>query len=138
MNILVVCTGNACRSQMLHGFLKQYLGFNVYSAGIETHGVNPIAIHVMKEINIDISSHTSNLIHEYSDVTFDYLITVCDRANEFCPIFSNNIKKIHQSFDDPGSCLGTENQILAEFRRIREQINLFSNQLHQALMLPAS
>lgn len=137
MNILVVCTGNACRSQILHGFLKQYLGVNVYSAGIETHGVNPVAIHVMKEINIDISNHTSNLIQEYNDVAFDYLITVCDKANGLCPIFSNNIKTIHQSFADPGLYLGTEDQILAEFRRIRNKINRFAEQLHQTLFIPA-
>ncbi|WP_298772493.1 arsenate reductase ArsC [uncultured Shewanella sp.] len=129
MNILVVCTGNACRSQMLHGFLKQYLGFNVYSAGIETHGVNPIAIRVMKEVNIDIADHQSNLIDDYQDMRFDYLITVCNRANEMCPTFSHNLKKIHYSFEDPSLSLGTESQVIDEFRRVRDQINQFAKQL---------
>lgn len=133
MNILVVCTGNACRSQMLHGFLKQYLGFNVYSAGIETHGVNPIAIRVMKEVNIDIADHQSNLIDDYQDMRFDYLITVCNRANEMCPTFFQNLKKIHHSFEDPSVSLGTESQVIDEFRRVRDQINQFAKQLSRRL-----
>ncbi|WP_299006381.1 arsenate reductase ArsC [uncultured Shewanella sp.] len=136
MNILVVCTGNACRSQMLHGFLKQYLGFNVYSAGIETHGVNPIAIRVMKEVNIDIADHQSNLIDDYQDMRFDYLISVCDRANEMCPTFSHNLKRIHHSFEDPSLFLGVESQVIDEFRRVRDQISEFAEQL--SISLPIS
>lgn len=126
--ILVLCTGNACRSQMAHGYLSFYGGENttVYSAGIETHGVNPTAIKVMGEDNIDISHHTSNNVNEYESLDFDLVITVCDNAKESCPYFPGNVKRYHKSFSDPGKATGTEEEVLNEFRTVRDQIKSFS------------
>ena len=127
-NILVLCTGNSCRSQIAEGYLKHYAGnkANIYSAGIETHGVNPKAIKVMAEDHIDISKHTSNNVNEYLDIPFDYVITVCDNANEACPYFPGNVKHFHFNFPDPAKAKGTEEEIMEEFRRVREMINLYS------------
>ncbi|KAA3604713.1 MAG: arsenate reductase ArsC [Calditrichaeota bacterium] len=129
LKILVLCTGNACRSQIAHGFLKQNPNFEVYSAGVETHGVNPRAIQVMKEIGIDISDHTSNNLTEYQEIDFDVVITVCDNAKERCPVFPSKAEKVHQNFPDPGKATGTEEEILAEFRKVRSLIKDFSEKL---------
>ena len=128
MKILVLCTGNSCRSQLAEGYLRHYAGDHaeVYSAGIETHGVNPKAIKVMAEDGIDISKHTSNNIDEYTAIPFDYVITVCDNAKENCPYFPSKAVKIHQNFPDPAKAPGTEEEIFAEFRRVREMIKSFS------------
>lgn len=101
--ILILCTGNSCRSQIGEGYLKHFLKDKavVYSAGIETHGVNPLAIKVMKDDGIDILNHTSNNVSEYEDHTFDYVITVCDNAKEMCPYFPAKVKILHHSFPDP-------------------------------------
>jgi len=126
-NILVLCTGNSCRSQIAHGFLASMTvgKAHVYSAGVETHGVNPKAITTMKEIGIDISSHTSNNITEYLDVNFDYVITVCDNAKERCPYFPNNAVKLHYNFPDPAKALGTEDEINEQFRSVRAMIKTY-------------
>lgn len=126
-NILVLCTGNSCRSQIAEGYLRYFGGdkANIYSAGIETHGVNPKAILTMKEDNIDISNHTSNHIEEYSAIDFDFVITVCDHAKEKCPYFPTNAKKVHQNFSDPSKMIGTEEEISEEFRRVRNIIKIF-------------
>src|ERR1700754_2203743 len=102
-NILVLCTGNSCRSQIAHGYLKAFAGekANVYSAGIETHGVNPRAIATMKEDGVDISHHTSNHVEEYKNISFDFIITVCDNAKERCPFFPSMAMKFHHNFPDP-------------------------------------
>lgn len=123
-NVLVLCTGNSCRSQMAHGYLKEFYGdqANVYSAGVETHGVNPKAIAIMKEDNIDISQHTSNNILEYKDIPFDYVITVCDHAKEVCPYFPTKATLFHHNFPDPSKLKGTEEEIHAEFVRVRDMI----------------
>ncbi|PAW94415.1 protein tyrosine phosphatase [Mucilaginibacter sp. MD40] len=123
-NILVLCTGNSCRSQIAEGYLRHFSEgkANIYSAGIETHGVNPRAIATMKEAGIDISAHTSNNVDEYADVPFDYVITVCDNAKENCPYFPTNAVKLHHNFPDPAKAQGTEEQVMAEFRRVREMI----------------
>ncbi len=123
-NILVLCTGNSCRSQMAHGYLQYYAQnkVNIYSAGIETHGVNQKAIAIMKEDGIDISNHTSNHVDEYANIPFDFVITVCDNANEKCPVFPSTAKKSHYNFPDPAKATGTEDEIMAEFRRVREMI----------------
>src|ERR1700733_12381237 len=99
-NILVLCTGNSCRSQMAEGYLQKFAGDKaiVYSAGIETHGVNPRAIEIMKEDGIDISHHTSNHIDEYPNIDFDFVITVCDHAKEQCPYFPSSAKQFHHNF----------------------------------------
>ncbi|MDQ6478071.1 arsenate reductase ArsC [Dyadobacter sp. LHD-138] len=127
-NILVLCTGNSCRSQIAEGYLKYFAGNKavVYSAGVETHGVNPRAIAVMAEDGIDISAHTSNHINEYQDVDFDFVITVCDNAKERCPYFPTNAVKFHHNFPDPAKATGDEAQIAESFRSVREMIRKYS------------
>lgn len=126
-NVLVLCTGNSCRSQIAEGYLRYFHGekAEVYSAGVETHGVNPRAIATMKEDGIDLSSHTSNHVDEYLSISFDLILTVCDHASERCPIFPGAAKRIHHNFTDPAKVIGTEEEIMAEFRRVREQIKEF-------------
>ena len=123
-NILVLCTGNSCRSQIAHGFLASMTAgkANVYSAGVETHGVNPKAIATMKEIGIDISNHTSNNITEYFGINFDYVITVCDNAKERCPYFPTKAIKLHYNFPDPAKAVGTDDEINEQFRTVRNLI----------------
>jgi len=123
-NILILCTGNSCRSQIAEGFLRQYMGdsAHIYSAGVEAHGVNPRAVGTMREIGIDISGHTSNHIDEYRDIAFDYVITVCDNARERCPYFPTKAEKFHHDFPDPAKATGTEEEILAAFRAVRQEI----------------
>lgn len=127
-NILVLCTGNSCRSQIAHGYLQQFAGdkTKIYSAGIETHGVNPKAISVMKEDGVDISHHTSNNIDEYFNIDFDFVITVCDNAKERCPYFPTKAKKFHYNFPDPAKAIGTEEEVMNEFRRVRQLIKEYS------------
>ena len=129
-NILVLCTGNSCRSQIAHGFLASMTAgkANVYSAGVETHGVNPKAIATMNEIGIDISNHTSNNITEYFGVDFDYVITVCDNAKERCPYFPTKAVKLHYNFPDPAKAIGTEDEINEQFRVVREMIKDYCEQ----------
>ena len=111
--ILVLCTGNSCRSQIAEGYLRYFAGnkADIYSAGIETHGVNPKAIAIMQEDSIDISNHTSNNIDEYFDIDFDLVITVCDNAKERCPFFPTKAKKFHHNFSDPAKAKGTDEEI---------------------------
>lgn len=122
--VLVLCTGNSCRSQIVEGYLRKFTQgkAEIYSAGIETHGVNPRAIETMAADGIDISRHTSNHIDEYKDIDFDYLITVCDHARESCPYFPSNAVKFHYNFPDPAKAKGTEEEITEEFRKVRELI----------------
>jgi arsenate reductase (thioredoxin) len=126
--ILVLCTGNSCRSQIAEGYLQYFAGTTaeVFSAGVETHGVNPKAIATMKEDGIDISKHTSNNISEYLDVDFDYVITVCDNAKERCPYFPSKAKKFHRNFPDPAKATGTEEEILEQFRTVRNMIKEYA------------
>lgn len=125
--ILVLCTGNSCRSQLAEGYLKCFAGgkAQVYSAGVEKHGVNPRAIEIMKEDGIDISSHTSNNINEYVDIDFDYVITVCDNARENCPYFPTKAQKFHYDFPDPAKAIGTEEEIMESFRSVREMVKTY-------------
>lgn len=113
---------------MAEGYVRHFAGGNaeVYSAGIETHGVNPKAIATMKEDGIDISHHTSNNLDEYVDLDFDYVITVCDNAKERCPYFPTRAKKFHQNFPDPAKAAGTEEEISNEFRKVRQMIKDYS------------
>lgn len=129
-NILVLCTGNSCRSQIAEGYLRHFAGekAEIYSAGIETHGVNPRAISIMKEDGIDISKHTSNNIDEYLDIDFDFVITVCDNAKEHCPVFPTKAQKFHHNFPDPAKSKGTEVEVLEEFRQVRQMIKDYSKQ----------
>ena len=129
-NILVLCTGNSCRSQIAHGFLASMTTGKaiVYSAGVETHGVNPKATSTMKEIGIDISSHTSNHITEYLGIDFDYVITVCDNAKERCPYFPTKAVKLHYNFPDPAKAAGTDDEINEQFRAVRSLIKDYCEQ----------
>jgi len=126
--ILVLCTGNSCRSQIAEGYLRHFADgrAEVYSAGVETHGVNPRAIAIMKEDGIDISGHTSNHVDEYGDIDFDFVITVCDNALERCPYFPTNARKFHYNFPDPAKATGSEEEIMASFRAVRELIKAYS------------
>lgn len=122
--ILVLCTGNSCRSQIAEGYLRNFANkkATIYSAGIETHGVNPQAISTMKEDRIDISNHTSNHVDEYKDINFDYVITVCDNAKESCPVFIGTAKKFHHNFPDPAKATGSKEEINEAFREVRNEI----------------
>ena len=130
--VLVICTGNSCRSQIAEAYLRYFAQepVEIYSAGIETHGVNPNAIAIMKEDGIDLSSHTSNLIDEYRDLDFDYLLTVCDHAKESCPIFVTKAIKFHHNFIDPAKASGSEEAIHEQFRAVRDEIKKYCQQDH--------
>jgi arsenate reductase len=112
---------------MAHGYLQHFSGEKaaVYSAGVEVHGVNPLAVAVMHEDEIDISSHTSNHIDDYAGIPFDLVITVCDNARERCPWFPTTAQKFHHSFPDPAKATGSPDDILEEFRAVREQIKQY-------------
>ncbi len=130
-NVLVLCTGNSCRSQIAEGYLRHFHGekANIYSAGVETHGVNPRAIATMKEDGIDISAHTSNHVDEYLSISFDLILTVCDHASERCPIFPGAAKRIHHNFTDPAKATGSEEEIMSAFRKVREEIKSYCQAL---------
>ncbi len=123
-NILILCTGNSCRSQIAEGYLRHFAKEKaiIYSAGIETHGVSPKAITTMAEDGIDISTHTSNNVNEYDSFSFDYIITVCDNAKENCPYFPNTVIAFHHNFPDPAKAYGTEEDVLQQFVHVREMI----------------
>jgi len=122
--VLVLCTGNSCRSQIAEGYLRYFAGDNVEirSAGIETHGVNPRAVAVMKEDGIDISHHVSSHVDEFRDIPFDYVITVCDHARESCPHFPTSARVFHHNFTDPAKAEGSEEEIMEIFRKVRDEI----------------
>ena len=125
MKVLILCTGNSCRSQMAHGFLQSFdPGITVRSAGTEASGkLNPKAVAVMKEVGIDISHHTSDSVDLYLGEEWDYVITVCGGANEACPAFIGKVKhRLHIGFDDPSHAVGTEEYIWSEFIRVRDEI----------------
>jgi arsenate reductase len=128
--VLVLCTGNSCRSQIAEGYLQHFAGHKaqIYSAGVEIHGVNPKAIATMKEDGIDISHHTSNSLEEYSNLNFDFVITVCDNARERCPYIITKAKMFHQNFPDPAKSTGTEEEILEQFRQVRQLIKTYTQQ----------
>ena len=123
--ILILCTGNSCRSQMAEGFIKSFDSeLNVYSAGTNpSKQVHPKAIQVMKEVGIDLSKNYPKLVDQFLNESFDYVITVCDNAKETCPVFIGKVgKQLHIGFEDPADATGTEEEILSEFRRIRDEI----------------
>jgi len=124
MRVLILCTGNSARSQMAEGLLRHDGGpaFEVSSAGTKPSHVRPEAIAAMREIGIDISGHRSKSVNEFAGQAFDYVITVCDNAKESCPVFPANTKRIHWSLEDPAAVQGSEEQRLAEFRRVRDQL----------------
>jgi len=125
--VLILCTGNSCRSHLAEGILRQAAGdlFEVYSAGSNPAGyVHPKAIAVMKEIGIDISGHASKHMNEFLDRKIDTVITVCGKADQACPMFPGQVNRYHWGFDDPAHATGTEEEILNAFRRVRDQIKL--------------
>lgn len=128
--ILILCTGNSCRSQMAEAYLRLFANgkAEIYSAGVEIHGVNPRAIATMKEDGIDISNHTSNHIDEYVNIDFDIVISVCDNAKERCPFFPTKTKKFHQNFPDPAKIEGKDEEIKKHFGEIRRQIKNYCKQ----------
>jgi arsenate reductase len=135
-NVLVLCTGNSCRSQMAEGYLRFLAGpkAKIYSAGLEPHGLNPDAVATMKADGIDISGHTSNHVDEYRNVEFDFVITVCDHANETCPYFPSGAVKLHHNFSDPSKYAGTEEERKNEFERVRKLIRAYCGYfVHQYL-----
>ncbi len=138
IKVLFLCTGNSCRSQMAEGWTRRLKGdvIEPYSAGIETHGLNPKAVKVMAEAGVDISNHRSKHLDELRDVAFDYVVTVCDNANESCPVFPGKVKRLHVSFDDPprlARSAKSEEEALGHYRRIRDEIHAFVEDLPGAL-----
>ena len=136
--ILIICTGNSCRSQMAEGWMKYYSKNNaeVYSGGVEQHGLNQTAVKVMAESGIDISSNTSDLVYDYLGIDFDFVITVCENAKENCPVFPNRAQKIHKGFEDPAQMKGTEEEILKKFRQIRDEIKKFCMEFSENNIIP--
>jgi arsenate reductase len=138
LKILFLCTGNSCRSQMAEGWTKHLKSglIEAYSAGIETHGLNPNAVKVMAEVGVDISGHHSKHFDEVKEVNFDYVVKVCDSANESCPVFPGKTKVIHIGFDDPprhAKNAETEEEALNSYRRVRDEIKSFIETLPEAL-----
>ena len=132
-NILVICTGNSCRSQMAEGFLKSFdKTLEVYSAGTHpAEKVNPNAVIVMKELGIDISRHVPEQVDKYIGKEWDYVITVCGGAKEVCPAFTGKVKeRLHIGFDDPADAVGSEEEILAVYRRVRDDIKKEFNKFY--------
>jgi arsenate reductase len=140
INVLVLCTGNSCRSQIAHGYFEHFTdgrSVKIYSAGVETHGVNPRAIATMREDGIDISGYTSNHVDEYTDIAFDYILTVCDNAKEHCPYFPSNAQRFHHNFPDPAKAIGTEEEISSAFSSVREEIKSYVKAFVENHNLPA-
>ena len=138
MKILFLCTGNSCRSQMAEGWARHLKGdvIEAHSAGIETHGLNPLAVKVMAEAGVDISGQRSKLVGELAAVEFDCVVTVCGHANEHCPIFPGKTSVVHVGFDDPpklAAGAATEEEALAHYRRVRDDIKAFIETLPESL-----
>lgn len=139
MRILILCTGNTCRSQMAHGFLNSFdPRIEVYSAGTKPGTiVNPNAVKVMAEIDIDIDGAKSNHVDEYIKQSWDYVITVCDGAKEICPVFTGNVKhQIHIGFDDPVDAKGSTEEVLSVYRRVRDEIKRDFGKFYEESLLP--
>ena len=138
LRILFLCTGNSCRSQMAEGWARHLRAgrLEAYSAGIEIHGLNPNAVKVMAEAGVDISGHRSQHVDEFKEMTFDYVITICGHADEHCPVFPGATRVIHRPFDDPPRLAReapTEEDALAHYRRVRDEIRAFVETLPEAL-----
>lgn len=125
--VLILCTGNSARSQMAEGLLRHFAGgrFDVHSAGTSPAPVRPEAITVMKEVGIDISGHRSKHVGEFAGHLFDYVLTVCDNARESCPLYPAQTKQLHESFEDPAATQGSDEERLAAFRRVRDQLTSY-------------
>ncbi len=139
LKVLFLCTGNSCRSQMAEGWTRHLKGdlIEAYSAGVQPHGVDPRAVRVMAEVGVDISHHHSKDISALEHLEFDYVITVCDRAHEACPFFPAKTRVLHVGFDDPprlSADCATEEEAMAHYRRVRDEIKEFVERLPQVLM----
>jgi arsenate reductase len=138
IKILFLCTGNSCRSQMAEGWAKKLKAdvIEAYSAGIETHGLNPHAVRVRSEVGVDISSYNSKHVDEFKDIDFDYVVTVCGHANEHCPVFSGDTKVIHVGFEDPpkkAQQANNEQEAIDCYRKVRDEIKSFVEKLPYSL-----
>ena len=122
--ILFLCTHNSCRSQMAEGLVNHFLGdrFQAFSAGTEATRVNPLAIKVLSELGIDISGHRSKTIDDFTGKSFDHVVTLCGDANETCPLFFGGVERVHHGFEDPSRLSGSDEDVLPEFRRVRDEI----------------
>lgn len=140
ISVLFLCTGNSCRSQMAEGLCRHFRGETIEpaSAGIETHGLNPMAVRAMAEIGIDISDHRSTSLDEFEGREFDYVVTVCGHANESCPIFPAGTRLVHKGFDDPpklAAAAATEEEGMEHYRRVRDEIKEYILTFPDALRL---
>ncbi len=138
LKVLFLCTGNSCRSQMAEGFARALKGdvIEPYSAGVEVHGLDPRAVKVMAEAGIDISKYRSKHVRELMDIPFDYVITLCDHANQTCPLFPGKVKRVHVGFDDPprlAKNAKTEDKALSYYRRVRDEIRIFVEEMPENL-----
>jgi len=138
LKVLFLCTGNSCRSQMAEGWTRHLKGHAIeaYSAGIETHGLNPRAVQAMAEAGVDISHHRSKHVDELMHIPFDYVVTVCDHAHEHCPLFPGKARVVHVGFDDPPRLARdakTDAEALAHHRRVRDEIRAFVESLPEGL-----
>jgi arsenate reductase len=138
IRILFLCTGNSCRSQMAEGFARALKGdaIDAFSAGTEPHGLNPLAVRVMAEAGVNISGHASKHVDDLRKIPFDYVVTVCDDANEACPVFPGRTRVVHIGFDDPPRLARgakTEQEALSHYRRVRDEIRAFVQTLPEAL-----
>jgi arsenate reductase len=136
--VLFLCTGNSCRSQMAEGFARHLKGDHIeaHSAGIEIHGLNPIAVEVMAEAGVDISQQHCTHIDEVLNVPFDFVVTVCDHASENCPLFPGRSRVVHRSFDDPPRLArqaASQEEVLGHYRRVRDEIRAFVEALPEVL-----
>ena len=131
IRVLFLCTANSCCSQMAEDWAKHLKGdvLEAYSAGVRPQKVSQRAIQVMREAGVDISEQRSEHVDDYTNVDFDYVVTVCDNAKEQCPVFPKNVHTVHKKFDDPAAVIGTEEQVMAEFRRVRDEIRSFVEEL---------
>ncbi len=130
LKVLFLCTGNSCRSQMAEGWARVLKGdlIDAYSAGTQPHGMNPFAVAVMKEVGVDMTAHTSKHVDALRTVMFDYVVTVCDSANEACPTFPSDVKRVHVGFDDPPRLARgakNEQEAIQHYRRVRDEIREF-------------
>ncbi len=137
LNVLFLCTGNSCRSQMAEGFANSLRGdlMRAYSAGVKRHGLNRVAVQVMQESGVDISQHHSKTLSALDSVSFDYVVTVCDNAHESCPVFPGNAEVIHRGFDDPprlAAEAATDEDAIQHYRRVRDEIRSFIETLPEA------
>jgi arsenate reductase (thioredoxin) len=139
LKVLFLCTGNSCRSQMAEGFTRHLKGdqIDVWSAGVEPHALDPRAVRVMAETGIDIAGHTTKNVHDMMHIPFDYVVTVCGHAREHCPVFPGKSTVVHQGFDDPPKLAKdaqTEEEALAHYRRVRDEIRAYVETLPGALL----